>query len=166
SMDARSFFEALPPEQQRSYLRNVYYAELKASGREYNDSDSKRAGSYLRGREAIATLFPEQDAQGKALSYTGDLTMYSSALYYDADYVNNTTGKSRPNPKLDYITKAEWEALGSPGYNVSFYDVLDAGIHTNFGGDISILTPGGRALVGIDGGFNPGPGSGVITQGE
>ncbi|UUO10728.1 filamentous hemagglutinin family protein [Alcaligenes faecalis] len=166
SMDARSFFEALPPEQQRSYLRNVYYAELKASGREYNDSDSKRAGSYLRGREAIATLFPEQDAQGKALSYMGDLTMYSSALYYDADYVNNTAGKSRPNPKLDYITKAEWEALGSPGYNVSFYDVLDAGIHTNFGGDISILTPGGRALVGIDGGFNPGPGSGVITQGE
>lgn len=166
SMDARRFFEALPPEQQRSYLRNVYYAELKASGREYNDNDSKRAGSYLRGREAIATLFPEQDAQGKALSYTGDLTMYSSALYYDADYVNNTAGKSRPNPKLDYITKAEWEALGSPGYSVSFYDVLDAGIHTNFGGDISILTPGGRALVGIDGGFNPGPGSGVITQGE
>lgn len=166
SMDARSFFDALPPEQQRSYLRNVYYAELRASGREYNDGDSKRAGSYLRGREAIATLFPEQDAQGKALNYVGDLTMYSSALYYDADYVNNTSGKNRPTPKVNYLTKAEWEALGMPGYNVSFYDVLDAGIHTNFGGDISILTPGGRALVGVDGGFNPGPGSGVITQGE
>lgn len=166
SMDARSFFDALPPEQQRSYLRNVYYAELRASGREYNDGDSKRAGSYLRGREAIATLFPERDAQGKALSYAGDLTMYSSALYYDADYVNNTSGKNRPTPKVNYLTKAEWEALGMPGYNVSFYDVLDAGIHTNFGGDISILTPGGRALVGVDGGFNPGPGSGVITQGE
>ncbi|WP_189392625.1 filamentous haemagglutinin family protein [Alcaligenes pakistanensis] len=166
TMDARNFFEALPAEQQHSYLRNVYYAELRASGREYNDTDSKRAGSYLRGREAIATLFPEQDAQGQALSYAGDLTMYSSALYYDADYVNNTGGKNRPTPKVDYLTKAEWEALGTPGYGVSFYDVLDAGIHTNFGGDISILTPGGRALVGIDGGFNPGPGSGVITQGE
>jgi len=28
------------------------------------------------------------------------------------------------------------------------------------------MTPGGRTLVGIDGGFNPGPGSGVMTQGE
>jgi hypothetical protein len=66
----------------------------------------------------------------------------------------------------DYLTKAQWQALGSPMYNVSYYDVLDAGIHTNFGGDISIMVPGGRTLVGIDGGFNPGPGSGVMTQGE
>ncbi|GGB95598.1 hypothetical protein GCM10007205_01040 [Oxalicibacterium flavum] len=166
AMDARAFFDALPQEQQRAYLRNVYHAELKASGREYNDADGKRFGSYLRGREAIATLFPEQDAQGNKLSYEGDLTMFSSALYYNADYVNNTVGQARPKPGVEYITKAEWEALGSPGYNVSFYDVLDAGIHTNFGGDISILTPGGRTLVGIDGGFNPGGGSGVMTQGE
>jgi len=164
--DARAFFDALPPEQRHAYLRNVYYAELRESGREYNDADGKRFGSYLRGREAIATLFPEQDAQGRALTYEGDLTMFSSALYYNADYVNNPVGQARPTPGTTYITKAQWEALGSPGYNVSFYDVLDAGIHTNFGGDISILAPGGRTLVGIDGGFNPGPGSGVMTQGE
>lgn len=166
AMDARSFFAQLPLEQRSAYLRNVYYAELKAGGREYNDVDGKRYGSYLRSREAIATLLPTQDANGQALSYQGDLTMFSSALYYNADYVNNNTGKPRPKPGVNYITKAEWTALGNPGYNVSFYDVLDAGIHTNFGGDISIMTPGGRTLVGVDGGFKPGPGSGVMTQGE
>ncbi|MBO9356998.1 filamentous hemagglutinin N-terminal domain-containing protein [Bordetella petrii] len=166
TMDARAFFDALPPEQQRAYLRNVYYAELRESGREYNDPDGKRLGSYLRGREAIATLFPEQDAQGRALTYEGDLTMFSSALYFTADYANNPVGQARPRPGVTYVTKAQWEALGRPGYGVSFYDVLDAGIHTKVGGDISIMTPGGRTLVGIDGGFNPGPGSGVITQGD
>ena len=166
TMDARTFFDALPAQQQRAYLRNVYYAELRESGREYNEAGGKRAGSYLRGREAIATLFPAQDAQGKALSHEGDLTMFSSAIYFNADYVSNPIGQSRPRAGAKYITKAQWEAMGSPGYNVSFYDVLDAGIHTNFGGDINLMTPGGRTLVGIDGGFNPGPGSGVITQGD
>src|SRR5690606_19519122 len=39
TMDARAFFAALPVEQQSAFLRNVYYAELKAAGREYNDAD-------------------------------------------------------------------------------------------------------------------------------
>ncbi|MEK7948845.1 filamentous hemagglutinin family protein [Pigmentiphaga sp. YJ18] len=163
--DARAFFDALPAEQRHAYLRNVYYAELRESGREYNDADGRRFGSYLRGREAIATLFPEQDAQGNKLTYEGDLTMFSSALYF-YDIVHNTAGQSRPIPGVNYLTKAQWEAMGSPASGVGFYDVLDAGIHTNFGGDISIMTPGGRTLVGIDGGFNPGAGSGVMTQGE
>ncbi|MCT9813140.1 filamentous hemagglutinin family protein [Acidovorax sp. Be4] len=166
SMDARSFFAALPAEQQQAFLRGVYYAELKAGGREYNDVAGKRYGSYLRGREAIATLLPTQDAQGKALKYEGDLTMFSSALYFNADYVNNSVGQARPKPGVKYLSYAEWVALGQPGYGVSFYNVLDAGIHTNFGGDISIMTPGGRTLVGVDGGFVPGPGSGVMTLGE
>ncbi len=166
SMDAREFFTALPPEQQQAYLRNVYYAELRAAGREYNEVDGKREGSYLRGREAIATLFPDKDAEGHKIAYEGGLTMFSSAQYFNADIVSGQPSVPRPTPGRTYLTKAEWQALGSPMYNASYYDVLDAGIHTNFGGDISILTPGGRTLVGIDGGFNPGPGSGVMTQGE
>lgn len=166
SMDAREFFTALPPAQQSAFLRNVYYAELRAAGREYNDADGKRFGSYLRGREAIAMLFPEQDAEGRKIAYTGDLTMFSSALYYNADIVSNAPPSPRPTPGRSYLTEEEWIARGRPMYNASYYDVIDAGIHTNFGGDISIMTPGGRTLVGIDGGFNPGPGSGVMTQGE
>ena len=91
---------------------------------------------------------------------------FSSALYIDGYVVSNGVGKDRPTPGKTYISKAEWEALGSPGYDVNFYDVLDAGIHTQFGGDVHVMTPGGRTLMGVDGGFVPGPGSGVMTQGE
>lgn len=164
SMDARQFFDALPAEQQRAYLRDVYFAELRASGREYNDASGQRAGSYLRGREAIATLFPAKDASGAAIQYDGSLTMYSSALYYLENIGRIST--TRPKPGVAYLTQEQWAARGSPAYFVPHYEVQDAGIHTDFGGGVSILTPGGRTLVGVDGGFVPGEGSGVLTQGR
>ncbi|MBB4199992.1 hypothetical protein CCR94_21600 [Rhodoblastus sphagnicola] len=71
--EARSTFAALAPEQQQIFLRTVYFAELKAGGREYNDPSSTRYGSYLRGREAIRALFPEADG------YRGDITMFGGA---------------------------------------------------------------------------------------
>ena len=161
-MDARQFFAALPPAQQRAYLRNVYYAELKAAGREYNQAGGLRQGSYLRGREAIATLFPTHDAQGNARAYQGDLTMFSSANYYAP--VSGAPATKRPLKGIPYLRRDEHKAAGNP-YNIGVYDLLDAGIHTDFGGDIDIMTPGGRTLVGVDGGFIPGEGSGVLTQG-
>ncbi|WP_370679457.1 filamentous haemagglutinin family protein [Comamonas sp. GB3 AK4-5] len=164
SMDARSFFAALPPEQRSAFLRNVYYAELKASGREYNDVDGKRYGSYLRGREAIETLLPSKDAQGKAIAYEGDLTMFSSARYFK-QFVD-VVGTWRPQPGVKYLSEAEWIAAGSPGYDTPYYKINDAGIHTDFGGNINLLVPGGRTLIGVDGGYPPGAGSGVLTQGE
>ncbi|MCA6109664.1 filamentous haemagglutinin family protein [Bradyrhizobium cenepequi] len=71
--DARAYFTALAPEQQAIFLRQVYFAELKAGGREYNDEASSRYGSYLRGREAIAALFPGDAA------YDGDITIFGGA---------------------------------------------------------------------------------------
>ncbi|APD13543.1 filamentous haemagglutinin family protein [Pandoraea pulmonicola] len=162
--DARKFFDALPSEQQRVYLRDVYFAELRASGREYNDAGGPRAGSYLRGREAIATLFPTHDETGAARSYDGSVTMYSSAMYFLENIDRVAT--ARPQPGVKYLTKEQWIARGSPPRDVPHYEVQDAGIHTDFGGGISILTPGGRTLVGVDGGFVPGEGSGVLTQGR
>ncbi|WP_447774576.1 filamentous haemagglutinin family protein [Variovorax boronicumulans] len=114
AQEALAFFNALPPEQQRSYLRGVYFAELKAGGREYNDESGVRYGSYLRGRNAIASLFP-------GTSYRGDITMFGSA-----------------------------------------------GVNTLFGGDIAMLTPGGRQVFGIEGAAPRAVGTlipGVITQG-
>ena len=161
--DARSFFAALPKEQQQVYLSNVYFAELKAAGREYNDPDGVRRGSYLRGREAIATLFPTQDKAGKKIAYQGDLTMFSSALYTVSDYAGIYT--KRPVAGVRYLSPQEWAEAGRPTVNVPHVIVNDAGIHTDFGGDIGITVPGGRALVGVDGGYAPGEGSGVLTQG-
>jgi hypothetical protein len=65
---ALAYFDALAPEQQRVFLRQVYFAETREGGREYNDTESSRFGSYLRGREMIATLFPDKDKDGKDLT--------------------------------------------------------------------------------------------------
>ncbi len=74
-----AYFDALAPEQQRIFLREVYYAELRAGGREYNDAASSRSGSYLRGREMIATLFPARDAAGQAIARGGDIAMFGGS---------------------------------------------------------------------------------------
>ncbi|MBB5045898.1 filamentous hemagglutinin family protein [Rhodopseudomonas rhenobacensis] len=77
--DALAYFGTLAPERQLIFLRQVYFAELTAGGREYNDSTSSRYGSYLRGRNAIAALFPDQDANGQAVVRAGDITMYGAS---------------------------------------------------------------------------------------
>ncbi|WP_081768830.1 filamentous haemagglutinin family protein [Herbaspirillum sp. RV1423] len=69
--DALAYFLALPTAQQGVFVRQVYFKELLLGGREYNDPASPRHGSYLRGRVAIATLFP-------ATGYNGAITMFSS----------------------------------------------------------------------------------------
>ncbi|MCV6809387.1 filamentous hemagglutinin family protein [Achromobacter ruhlandii] len=73
--DAHAYFNALPAEQRNLFARQVYFAELRAGGREYNDKSSARYGSYLRGRQAIAALFPDT-APG---AYQGDITLYGGA---------------------------------------------------------------------------------------
>ena len=73
--DARAYFNALPAEQRGLFARQVYFAELRAGGREYNDQSSPRHGSYLRGRQAIAALFPDT----APAAYQGDITLYGGA---------------------------------------------------------------------------------------
>ncbi|MCK9916037.1 filamentous hemagglutinin family protein [Microbacteriaceae bacterium K1510] len=109
--EGRTYFATLAPEQQRIFLRTVYFAELKASGREYNDASSSRHGSYLRGRNVIAALFPDDRV------YSGDITMFGGS-----------------------------------------------GVKTLFGGDIQMLMPGGRTVIGVEGLIPPST-AGVVTQG-
>lgn len=77
--EALAYFDGLAPEQQRVFLRQVYYAETREGGREYNDADGPRFGSYLRGREMIATLFPDKDANGKEITRTGDIVLFGGS---------------------------------------------------------------------------------------
>lgn len=79
SAAALTYFDALAPEQQRVFLRDVYYAELREGGREYNEPDSSRFGSYLRGRDMIATLAPDKTASGATIVRTGDILMYGGS---------------------------------------------------------------------------------------
>ena len=50
----------------QAFLRSVYFAELRAGGREYNDA-RRRPGSYLRGRQAIAAFPGRRGARGRYL---------------------------------------------------------------------------------------------------
>ncbi|MBO9726055.1 MAG: filamentous hemagglutinin family protein [Novosphingobium sp.] len=76
---ALEYFNTLSPVERGIFVRLAYYDELKAGGREYNDPESPRFASYLRGRNAISVLFPENDASGSAISYAGDLTMFGGS---------------------------------------------------------------------------------------
>ncbi|VVN32602.1 filamentous haemagglutinin family protein [Pseudomonas fluorescens] len=76
---AQAFYAALPSAEQAIFARQVYFAELRAGGLEYNDVDGPRKGSYLRGRNAIAALFPSTDVAGNPIRYDGDITMYGGA---------------------------------------------------------------------------------------
>jgi len=133
--EAQAFYLALPEPQQRVFARQVYFAELKAGGREFNDADSARYGSFLRSRNAIAALAPAKDASGKAIDYAGDIVMYRGL------YAKRNDGEQR------------WDYFPRSGY-----------VHTNFGGGIQLLTPGGRQVFGIEGEAPPST-SGVITKG-
>ncbi|PAV92527.1 hypothetical protein WR25_22330 [Diploscapter pachys] len=76
---SRAYFAALPAEQQRIFARQVYFSELREGGREYNDVNGPRTGSYLRGRQAIAALFPDKDVAGNSIRYDGSATFYGGA---------------------------------------------------------------------------------------
>ncbi|MDF3837592.1 filamentous hemagglutinin family protein [Cupriavidus basilensis] len=119
--EAQAYFMTLPSEQQRVFVRQVYFAELKASGREYTDASGPRAASYLRGRQAVAGLFPNVDEKGRPIAYKGDVLVHG-----------------------------------------------DAGIQTQFGGDIQVLTPGGAQTYGREGEAPPAKlgTPGVITLGS
>jgi filamentous hemagglutinin family protein len=115
---AYAYFLTLNSNAQTVFLRQLYFEELNASGLEYNDPSSVRIKSYVRGKDAIAALFPAVNASGQQLSYAGDITMSGGS-----------------------------------------------GIHTDFGGGIETLTPGGQTIIGVEGTAPPAS-AGVITQGS
>jgi hypothetical protein len=73
---ALQVFRTLAPERQDPLIRQVLYAELRDTGRAH----TKSGAPYDPGYTAIATLFPTTDAQGKAISYLGDVSLYFSQI--------------------------------------------------------------------------------------
>jgi filamentous hemagglutinin family protein len=116
--NAYAYFLKLSPGQQEVFLRQLYFAELNASGLEFNQPSSVHYKSYILGQDAIAALFPAANASGQPLTYTGDITMYGGS-----------------------------------------------GIHTEFGGNIETVTPGGQTIIGVEG-TSPPASAGFITQGN
>jgi filamentous hemagglutinin family protein len=131
--DARNYFGALAPEQQSIFLRQVYYAELREGGREHNNPDSTRFGSYLRGREMIATLFPDKDAAGNAIVRSGDITMFGGS----GVRTNFGGGIQMLAPGGKIVIGVEGQAPPA-----------SAGLVTQGSGDIQIYA-GGSVLLGL-----------------
>jgi len=122
---ALSSFRALPDLQQRVFLRQVYFAELTAGGREYNDASSSRHGSYLRGREAIAVLFPNDASCG------GDITMFGGSGV-----------RTQSGGDIQMFTPGGRTVIGVEGQ----VPPASAGLVTQGSGDIQIYSKGSILL--------------------
>ena len=62
------FRSQLDDTQQLAFLLDVFFDELKASSLEAADPSSGRLNNFIRGRHAIATLFPAADYEGNVVS--------------------------------------------------------------------------------------------------
>ncbi|MGQ3122373.1 filamentous haemagglutinin family protein [Variovorax sp.] len=138
--DALAYFLALPAEQQRIFVRQVYFAELTAGGREYNDADSPRYGSYLRGRDAIATLFPDTDAAGQPIRRAGDITLYQG--------VDSNAGiRTVVGGGIQTLAPGGQTVVGVEGVTPSIKeDAVPAGLLTQGEGSIQMYSQGSILL--------------------
>ncbi|AZG14834.1 filamentous haemagglutinin family protein [Cupriavidus pauculus] len=149
-------FLALSPAEQGIFVREVYFNELRASGREYTDASGRRAGSYLRGRQAIATLFPAQDGRGNAIAYDGDITLFGgSGIRTDfGGHVETLTPGGRTVIGVEGVVPPASSGLLTQGTgDIRMYsrDSILLGlsrIFTTFGGDITAWSATGDINAG------------------
>ncbi|MBV8276067.1 MAG: filamentous hemagglutinin family protein [Verrucomicrobia bacterium] len=141
-----TYFKSLSVPQQGVFLlQKVYFNELDQSGVEYNTPTSPFYQTYVRGEEAIRTLFPSVDAQGRKISYNGTLTMFSQFStaatlpgVYDSSILTEFGGGiTIVNPGGQTLVGAEGVIPGST-----------AGILTEGSGDINIYSEG-SVLLGL-----------------
>ena len=133
--DALAAFQALAPEQRGIFARQIYYAELRAGGREYNEAGGVRFGSYLRGREAISALFPQTTADGQPRVYLGGITLYGSAG------VNTLFGGN-----IQMLTPGGAQVFGTEGEAPVVQGNVTPGIVTQGAGDIQLYSRGSILL--------------------
>ena len=132
---ALAAFLALPSDQQTSFLLGVYFAELNASGLDYNTPSSRFYHSYLEGKEAISTLFPATDPTGKSAASGGSLTLFSGTAGDGS--IRTLFGGG--------ITTAVPFGQTSLG-NFGFVPGPSAGVITEGGGDIDMYSYGSVSL--------------------
>jgi len=79
---ALAYFQAnVPALDQAVFVREVFFDELTASGAQESDPSSRFYKDYIRGQQAIGTLFPSNSTTlGVPTGYTGGITAYSGTL--------------------------------------------------------------------------------------
>ncbi|QUS40535.1 hypothetical protein RPMA_18120 [Tardiphaga alba] len=129
--ERRSYFASLTQEQQGIFLRQVYFAELKEAGREYNDADDPRGGSYLRGNRVIAAFLPETDAHGNAIARSGDIVMFGGSGV-----------RTQFGGNIELLAPSGQIVIGVEGQ----VPAASAGVVTQGAGDISMYAKGSIPL--------------------
>ncbi|WP_228533925.1 filamentous haemagglutinin family protein [Pseudomonas sp. UFMG81] len=128
---ARERFAGLPATEQAVFARQVYFAELREGGREYNQAGGVRQGSYLRGRNAIAALFPERDVAGNPIRYDGDILLFGGAGV-----------RTQLGGAIQALTPGGQQIFGVEGT----VPPATAGVVTQGGGDIQLYAKGSILL--------------------
>lgn len=117
--DALTQFKSLDAKQQSQFINTVFYAELRASGRDAIDSKSLSFGDYSRAERAILRMFP--------------------------DFTKNTSLVNQTGSLMNAFKEISGEAISSPGDLKLFYSQ----IRSERGGRIELLVPGGLINAGL-----------------
>ena len=83
ALQAAKGVRALDADTQRVMVREMVYAALLATGRDFNNRDSPYAANYDRGYAALELLFPglrEKNADGSFKNYQGEINLFASRI--------------------------------------------------------------------------------------
>ncbi|MGR8919604.1 MAG: filamentous hemagglutinin family protein, partial [Gammaproteobacteria bacterium] len=138
--------------QQRGFLLDVFFNELQASSFEAADPASGRLNDFVRGRQAIAILFPAEAYDGDVVSALsavqtldgGDIRVLAPGGTVDAGTTAQTSVEKQPL-NLGYVAFRE----GSIGiFTGDSINVNSTRIFTQKGGDITLWADRGNIDAG------------------
>ncbi len=146
------FKTQLTPLQQRSFLLDVLFDELRASSLEAADPASGRLNDFTRGRHAIATLFPADVYDGDVISALsavqtldgGDIKLVAPGGTVDAGTTAQTTVTKQPL-NLGYVAFRDGAINMYVGESIN---VNSTRIFTQKGGDITLWADRGNIDAG------------------
>ncbi|WP_168355814.1 filamentous haemagglutinin family protein [Sphingomonas gei] len=141
---AWSYWNGLSSDFKTPYYRSVLFLELRTTGREANDPDSDRFDTSFRGYKAIETLFPGAQKDGKTALAAGESRWAGNFETYASRVLSNGGGKVEfviPGGAMTLANVAASAAeTGQPAFEGDRGNALRAGIVTNDGGEINILS--------------------------
>jgi hypothetical protein len=150
-------FQALPRARRETFLLDVYFEELRATGLDYTDPASPRHQSYQRGYDAVALLFPgnpaliPEDQRGELLLAGKTVeTQAAGSLTLLAPYGGIQVG-ARSVPAG--FRPEEGGLVTRRGGNVRLMadqniDLFSSRVFTLQGGDITMWTTSGSITAG------------------
>lgn len=134
-VQAWAAFQTLDASLKHQFVQQTFFNELKAAGIEHNDSKSANYGSYQRGYDAIATLYPDGGYNGNVdLSFSQIKTERGGDLNIMAPGGNIVVGLPKIPPSL----------IQSKDDPVTPYDDSPSklGIFTVKGGNVNTFSQG------------------------